>query len=360
MPLTLLSLPDVLQLEVAKRLSEPSDCGALCIAIPSLGLVALRELERFKHPLVSVAMRIGTGKSLLVDEALMRRYMWEEFATEDGCAWLTKAAEESGLRIVCTRSQSGRQQWLLHRAGDAAGALVRLEEPGGTIRLFEEGESNAERLVIQKTPGDRVIHYAPSRIVYFKDAEAQEHAQELVRKVREELADGTLIHYEGEWPAARKVREEFEGSVCFFEGRAGYERMVRAQRPDGCVTFYQGRANAERMVREEWPDGSLYFFEGSSGEERVVREEWPDGSVYLLEGKKGAERIVCLRLRDSAFFFKGAKGMERKVREVNQKSNAVLFYEGKKGEERIVRMERSITVVTHFEGEAGSERGMRK
>ena len=60
------------------------------------GLAALRhrELPQYKDPLVSVAMRLATGE-VQIDETLLRRYVWEERMTTEGCEWLTDAAQRA-------------------------------------------------------------------------------------------------------------------------------------------------------------------------------------------------------------------------------------------------------------------------
>jgi len=90
-PGLLLDLLPELQLHIAGFLTDPTDCGALCIATPRLGLAAMRELPQYKEILVSVALRMYTGQ-LVVDEALLRRYLWDKRMTPEGCRWLTEVS----------------------------------------------------------------------------------------------------------------------------------------------------------------------------------------------------------------------------------------------------------------------------
>jgi len=289
-----------LQLEIARFLIDPSDCAALCLAVPrGLGLAALRhrELPQYKDILVSVAMRLATGE-LQIDEALLRRYLWDRRRmTSEGCAWLTAAAQRAGSLLGIVRSvHHGFERWHL-TAGGAEGALVRRRwcGPDGFIFLYE-GVKGAERVV------------------------------------RGTLPDGT---------------------VAFFEGEHGAERKVRMERPDGRVIFFEGAKHAERVVREEYPDGRVAFFEGEKGAERQVRLEGPDGIIFF-EGEKGAERLVRAERPDGTVAdFGGAKGAERP-------DGLVIFYEGEKGAERFLRVEHSDGRVFFFEGERGVERIVRE
>jgi hypothetical protein len=172
---SLLSLPAELQLEVAKRLSDPGDCGALCLALPRVGIVAIRELEQYKDPLVSVAMRLLT-QELVVDEALMCRYLRERSASSDGCEWLTATAQQKGSQLGIAVSRDRWQSTIFKVGERGAERKVREERPSGIVFLFE-GERGAER------------------------------------KVRVERPDGIVFLYEGERGAERKVREEWPDGI---------------------------------------------------------------------------------------------------------------------------------------------------
>jgi len=246
-------LPDVVQLEIAESLSCPSDCGALCIAMPRLGLVAIRQLQQYKDPLVSVAMRLAVDDVLVMNETLMRRYLWEKHMTADGCEWLTAAALKAESPLGCPgiaqASSSGDERWHLTRGGPVRGA------------------------------------WAP--------------VQALVRKKQ---ASGKVYLYEGERGEERKVRMEkpSAGDVSLYEGEHGQERKVRLERPSGNIHHFEGERGAERKVRVEKTNGSVFLYEGEMGAERAVRAEHPDGAVAIYEGEKGAERevrIVTRRLR---------------------------------------------------------------
>ena len=69
---------------------------------------------------------------------------------------------------------------------------------------------------------------------------------------------------------------------------------MRVEFPNGTVQYFEGERGAERMVRAEFANGSVQYYEGEQGAERNVRTELPDGSVAYYEGEKRAERCVCV------------------------------------------------------------------
>ena len=275
----LLTVFQELQLEVARFLTNPSDCAALCLAVPrGLGLAALRhrELPQYKDILVSVALRLATGE-LQFDEALLRRYIWDRRMTPGGCEWLTAAAQKAGspLGIVRSVDQSGEELRLTN--GGADGALVRQKYESGRV-VFFEGERNAEREVREEDNGFVILYEGE------KDAE---------RMVRTEQPNGSFALFEGERLAERMVRFSFPSGTAFvFEGERGTERKVRREHHDSWISFYEGEQGAERKVRVEHPDGNIIFYEGEKGAERKVRHELPQGRVIFFEGERRAERIV--------------------------------------------------------------------
>ena len=247
----LLEIFEELQLSIAGFLTDPSDCGALCIAAPQLGLLARRTLPQYKEVLVLVAMWLATVRwrrrpKLMVDEALLRRYLSDKRMTPEGCTWLTAAAEKTGSphRIIVHADQ---QRWFVRTRASpwhVSDALVReASDRGGKIHFYE-GEHGEERLVRVQRP------------------------------------DGCITHCEGERGAERLVREELpDGTVDFFEDGL----VVRTELPDGTVRVYQGG----RLVRAERPDGDVHFFEDGL----VVRTELPDGSVRVHEGGRLREEL---------------------------------------------------------------------
>merc|ERR1712196_637066 len=115
-------------------------------------------------PLVSVAMRLATGVREL-DEALMRRYLWDRRLTEDGCSWLNAQARRAGSQFVILRDDARNRRlltacaWHL-TAGGREGALVRRERTNGDVLLYQ-GAYGAERKVrCEKSDGVVVELYA--------------------------------------------------------------------------------------------------------------------------------------------------------------------------------------------------------
>ena len=70
----LTELPNDLILRVCEAVYERQDKASLCLAVPTIGLAALRNLPAYKDPLVSVALALCRRcASELVDEALLVR-----------------------------------------------------------------------------------------------------------------------------------------------------------------------------------------------------------------------------------------------------------------------------------------------
>ena len=325
----LLTIFPELQVEVARFLTDPSDCAALCLAVPrGLGLAALRhrKLPQYKDILVSVAMRLATGE-LQIDEALLRRYLWDHRRmTPEGCEWLTAAAQRAGSPLGIVRSvNQGVERWHLTVGGAGPGALVRKKQPNGLVVLFQ-GERDAERCVRKVWPNG---------IVAFCEGEMGAE-----RYVRLEGPDGTVVFYEGERDAERRVRRTWpDGRVIFFEGEKGVERKVREERPCGYVAFFEGERDAERMVRAVLPGGTVGFYEGEREVERRVRMERSDGTASFYEGARGAERLVRGEFPDGrVFYYEGEKGAERGVR-LKRSDGTIAFMESVMGAERTVREE---------------------
>ena len=96
-------IPLELQLMVADSVDALADRAALCLALPPLGLAALRQLTRYQDFLMSVALRLATldqgGKLDLLDERLIRLYVADDRASEGGCNWLNAVYAEAGSAL---------------------------------------------------------------------------------------------------------------------------------------------------------------------------------------------------------------------------------------------------------------------
>jgi ribosomal protein L35AE/L33A len=210
----LLALPNELRLQIARELSEWQDRAALCLACPPLGVAAIREIDEYKDPLLAIAIALWQrgAASTVLNEPLFRRYAADDRASEEGCGWLTDAAERHGIDIGFD---------IVRQQGHALWSLTHM----GTERM-----------------------------------------------VRLEFSDGMVLYYEGERGAERMVRAEFmDGKVVYYEGERGAERMVRAEFMDGKVVYCEGERGAERIVRAEFSDGMVQHYEGEQGAERIVR-----------------------------------------------------------------------------------------
>ena len=129
------------------------------------------------------------------------------------------------------------------------------------------------------------------------------------------------------------------GTVLFFEGPPGQERMVKTMFPNS-TQFYEGPPGQERHVKSTFTNGNNSYYEGESGEERLVKVELPNGGVQFFEGPTGQERLTAARvpagdeIAEGYYIFEGSRGQERMVRRVFREYE--FLYEGEKGKERVV------------------------
>jgi len=284
----LLVLPTDLQLQIAGFLTDLGDCAALCIAAPRLGLAALRhrELPQYKNILLSVALRLvadgdrgsAPGVSFHINEALLRRYLWDARMTAAGCEWLTaQLSEPLGPFGIMTSWNHGTELHHLTEDG-VTRALVRSKTPRGVIRFYE-GDVGVERLVGMEYP------------------------------------NGFYQNYEGEHGAERMTSSKIPGGcTSYFDGDMGFERLVGKEYPNGFHQNYEGERGEERKWSSVWTGGPWAYFEGARGEERLTAEYWPDGSHQCYKGERGAERMVSRTHAGGVEFFEGEKGTERLVR----------------------------------------------
>ena len=165
-------LPAELQLRIAELAPDNHrDRAALCLAIPTLGLAALRVLPAYRHILVSVGLRLFSAGAALFDDSLLRRYAARADATAEGASWLSAAAANAGSALGLRRQSpegDGAMRWLLVQGG-RDGAVLKESWPGGVVRHYE-GERGAERIVRVDWPDGDVEHY-----------EGEKGAEQLVR-----------------------------------------------------------------------------------------------------------------------------------------------------------------------------------
>jgi len=250
----LAELAPELQLLILEAVDDFSDCAAVSLATPRLGLLAFgHDLARFKDPLFAVAMQQqlaqraarGDGhrtrskgeQQTPVTEAILRKYSADRRARQEHFPWLERVSPalclSTGIRGLGSRRF---EFWRLQRG----------DEPGGLLR-----ERSLQR--------------------------------------------GTIWHFTGEAGAERQVRTEYAtGEVQLFEGEKGAERLVRTDFLDGTIKHHEGARGSERVVRTAYADGRLKHFEGEMGAERKVRTQFPDGGTQYYEGERarsGGSRI---------------------------------------------------------------------
>jgi hypothetical protein len=190
---------------VLRHLHDYSDCVAISLASPRLGLVALRKgLPKFRHPLFAVAMRLHRMK---------------------GFARLARA--QMGAQVM--------------------GAL------SGMGALFAEAW-------LRKYASDRLASTADLRWI-------QAHSPELYI-VQSTDSPYSVWHLQcnGVVGAFVRAAHQSHGHVQHFEGRQGMEKMVRVTYTKGTemygiVLYYEGEQGAERLVRCEFSDGSMQGYE---------------------------------------------------------------------------------------------------
>ena len=115
-PSLFLSLPEELQLRIADEVTEWQARAALCLAIPPLGIEAIRTIAVYKDPLFSIAMALWyRSAGEVLDERRLRSYAAERCASVDGCKWLNAVAIAKGLQLGFNfvLRANGISKWML-------------------------------------------------------------------------------------------------------------------------------------------------------------------------------------------------------------------------------------------------------
>ena len=172
--LPLCNLPEELQLIVAALVAAPRDRAALCLAVPPLGRKALKEIEAYQVPLMSLGFRVLSGGA--VSEAEVRVFV-RNFAPSEAAhpplalneyTQLNAMAAPSA-RVRCVVQETGIE-WRL-----ASGALLRCWKRNKG-EFYNHQTANMEALGMH--------HY-----------EGVAGAERLVRVA---FADGEVLDYRGE------------------------------------------------------------------------------------------------------------------------------------------------------------------
>ena len=309
-----------------------------------------------------------------IDERLMRKYIWDTRLTDEGCEWLTAAAQRAGSPLAIVKKvgrpfapQEDQVRWY----GAQRGHLIAVTRWFLTGHARAYGLRNAvqgglDEVLVRSQMVEHRVAGDTGAILYDNLYAGQQGAE---RRVRELKPSGTVFFYKGKKGAARMVCEEHaDGTVILFEGKRGVERMVFGRGPsegvwrracclyqgargaerkvaillhdgtfDGVAVLHEGEKDAERKVSGHYPDGRITLFQGEKGAERKVRHESPDGAVRLFEGEKDAERMeIEVHSDGRVMLYEGERGAERKVLQ-ECPDGIVVFYEGEKGSERKVR-----------------------
>ena len=171
----LFNLPEELQLIVAALVAAPRDRAALCLAVPPLGRKALKEIEAYQVPLMSLGFRVLSGGA--VSEAEVRVFV-RNFAPSEAAhpplalneyTQLNAMAAPSA-RVRCVVQETGIE-WRL-----ASGALLRCwkrnkgefynEQTANMEALgmhHYEGVVGAERLVSVEFDDGEMLDYRGKR-----------------------------------------------------------------------------------------------------------------------------------------------------------------------------------------------------
>jgi hypothetical protein len=348
--LTLLS--QELLICVLKYLEDYSDCARFSLASPRLGLTALHnglQLSRFQHPLFAVAMRLITrqagGREGMRSSTLARRAEARARSMTTPGSAHSRFAEAWLRKYVASYAAATPDdfEWIKASSPELHIAQTAILRPCGT-QLWHLVRGGVPDATVRRKFSDGTVYYF----------EGEQGAE---RVVRTGLTNGTVWYLEGEKGAERLVRAELaDGTVQYFEGEQGAERLVRAESADGTVLYYEGEQDAERLVRAELANGFVQYYEGEPGAERVVRAESADGTVQYYEGEQDAERLVRTELTNgTVWYLEGEPGAGRLVR-AERADGTVQYYEGEQDAERLVRAERADDTVHYYEGERGVER----
>ena len=340
-------LPEDAQLAIFEAVSTRRERARLCLALPRIGLVALRLFKTYRDdPLLSVAFALEEVRGVveIIDERLLRKYALREDATREGCEWLRSVASELGWDLYIRTYDDG--MWYLLQ-GTSPGAVLRGVGQGGILHFYAGEFRN--RLVKTKNAKGHVCHY--------QGAQTREYL------TRIEFANGGCVkHYKGARGLERKVRTEFRnGSAKQYEGERSQECLRRFTYSNGKAIHYAGPRNEECFTHIEFPNGLVKYYEGSKGEERLVRHVYANGSVTHYTGHKKQEKMSRIELPNGVVrHYLWGEGSEIPEGESFYKTvfptGQVDYYTGKAGVWRLLRAELPNADVAHYEGPRGEER----
>ena len=252
-------LPEELQLEIFKVVSDFSDCAALFLAAPVVGRRAVQSgLPGFCDPLFAIAMRLATVRGARISERILRQYAAHDGARTANLPWIQQLSPEIWLAEEMDRDNV--KMWRLHTP----------DGPGASVRAMARG---------------LVLHF-----------QGNVHAERLSRCV---TSDGDVTFYDGSPPMpGRKLKTVFadDGVTTYYTGRQGAERKVKTVWPDNMSLFYEGAQGAERKVKVVMADGMTCYYEGERGSEYKVRAWMPNGLMFHYGSAERDEHFVRLEM----------------------------------------------------------------
>ena len=86
-----------LRLPVRRRLD--GDAANLCLALPRLGVLAIRSRVEWQGPLFAIAMRLASTPGSVIDEDLFRKYVNDPQADAAHFEWLNNANDAAGSML---------------------------------------------------------------------------------------------------------------------------------------------------------------------------------------------------------------------------------------------------------------------
>ena len=306
----LTDLPEDLALFCLEHVQDVRDRASVCLALPRFGLTAMRTLDAYRGPLMTIAVWLATVPGAVIDEELLRKYALDTRATSAGCEILTVWA--NGTCGICVGPHPVDPRffgwWLIDNAGVSATVLRYQVED--SIRYYE-GDEDAERLV-------KVVNLKTGRVVHYAGDKGVERRTSVWRRPTRAVRYYGYHFVNDSWKCGYYTPDS-KGVTTYFEGEKGAERVVRYIDHDkGVVNHYEGEKGQERGVRQVFElSGQEYHFEGDKGAERKVRVAFPNGTTEHFEGDKGEERLVRVVYSNGGTdYYDGRKGAERRCRRV--------------------------------------------
>ena len=199
---------------------DVADAANLCLALPPLGISAIRSRAELQGPVFAMAMQLSRG--LIIEEALLRKYANHPQADAAHFEWLKKA----NFAVTSKRCLED----IVRKYAEDPQAQAR------DLKWFDKAKRTVSRAVYLESDTEEAPHDPNGPFIrwnlchlriYGDDISFETAFETLVR--REGISDNWIYHYEGRWRQ---------------------ERLDRIVCPDGTVMHYEGeRKNKERKVQ---------------------------------------------------------------------------------------------------------------